>query len=125
MLCIQNIGNLYRKNAFDCVLKDTQYFLAPPTEPSVTLVEKDEKLNEFSLLKPSDPSLSSATEKTERYRVSSRFKIPVHAGPSVKDAPVKYLDSGAHVDLLPDLIKGFAKLADGSVSVSATNYAYI
>jgi hypothetical protein len=27
MLCLQNIGNLYRKNAFDCLHKGTKYFM--------------------------------------------------------------------------------------------------
>ena len=68
MLCLQNIGNLYRKNAFKCLLdKDLQQLKSTPT----TAIE-----NEPTASASSNPSLTDAAGRD----VSSPF--PAAAAPA-------------------------------------------
>jgi hypothetical protein len=48
MLCLQNIGNLYRKNAFKCLLQNVQYFIDNKQANSILIVNNKDSDNNIN-----------------------------------------------------------------------------
>jgi hypothetical protein len=66
MLCIQNIGNLYRKNAFKCILHDTKYFIN--NEKELKMIKDKDKVEDLEVkLSRQDSNTSAAAVPADTY----------------------------------------------------------
>ncbi len=128
MLCIQNIGNLYRKNAFDCLLCNTQKFVdgisvtvSAPIEPTSStkpdVIEDESRVEELGSAESVTTASTTELIVAHKEQVKKAFTPTTAASISVI-APV--IESDDFIESLDpgDALKLFDEEIDFSLEAS-------